>query len=238
MKKFYALVVAMLACTAVTAVTSAAASAATCVASAKGVCIENLAGELVEEVLIGGAGLVNQKEAGTKNILISKNPAVSIECTTSAILELSGEQGIVIDETAAEGLLALSFIIDFSGCKVVGHANCTVANVSTLDIVGSSNGLEGTALDLNFSPEAGTTFAEVHITGCEQEAIIKVKVAAEKAIGQLCTLLEEETEKAVALIQCLQAGSVGLLVGGQEAKFETTQEVGLPQELKLREEFF
>jgi hypothetical protein len=94
-----------------------------------------------------------------------------------------------------------SYIIEWSGCYLAGHATCTVNPVV---FKGGGTGLKGLFANTNkvtLSPIAGRQLTEVSITGCEQEVLFKVTG------DQICSLPSSTVEATTHQISCATSGS-------------------------------
>jgi hypothetical protein len=164
---------------------------------------------------------------GTETYSGKKVASTAMHLEVSAIGSLECEKddttGVIVqEEPLVKAVFSRSSVLAFSGgCKLAGHATCKISEPIT------TANLEGTVFDempikfgLVKTEVPGATIATITITGCEQEAIIKIT-------GEdLGTGIESESYKAVHQGQSTAAGSE-LKDGTKQAFFVVTQEVEL-----------
>lgn len=185
--------VSALALLAVGAVASASASAAKCVAQTGALCQE-IAGELVTEAKY----LILDQDA-------ESNLAVEGIGTVNCKLVEGSFTGDEVEKSAG---LILKLALKFTECTLVGHAACKVKEpIETKPIKGTIPAFTGTTGKVTFEPEAGTEFATVTITGCEQEAIIKVSGTQGAALPTVTTEATEHTVEALTTESNLKDGA-------------------------------
>jgi hypothetical protein len=204
MTKFRLLLVSMLAVFAVGAVASTAAMAANnCTTLAGAQCL------VVKELLTETIKATGTKKAGTTSKLVVAGIG-TVVCTTANAIG-------TLDETTT-GILVLKLVIAFSGsCKLEGHVACKVAEPINTKEIGGTLVIAGGVGTETFKPETPEEFATVNISGCEQEAIIKVTGS------QKCKIPAIETEAATHELKCATTES-SLKDGAKVAEFEVTGE--------------
>jgi hypothetical protein len=201
MIKIWKLLISVLAVLAICVVASASASAAACTAEVGAQCLEFL-GELTPEATFEVLGAKSSLTlVGIFSVLCNDFHAENV-----LLLEVAGKP-IAFDK------LALTFS---GGCKVAGHATCKVAEpITTVAIGGTLGTIAAGTATATFKPEAGTEFAKVTISGCEQEAVIKVTGE------QLCKVPAITTQAVEHEITCAASES-NLKDGTKLTEFEAT----------------
>jgi hypothetical protein len=113
-----------------------------------------------------------------------------------------------------------NLVVEWSSCSLAGHASCKVKPI----VFGSKgtglNGIFAGTGEVSLSAAEGELFAEVSITGCEQENVFKVKG------HQVCSLPGSTTEAVTHTVSCTTGGS-HLKWGAKEATLRSHEEFKL-----------
>jgi hypothetical protein len=182
------------------ATTVSTATAAECISKVGAQCLS------VEAPLTETAKFTGTKRAETVSRLAIEGLG-TLECSSMT------DEG-TFDETEA-GVVSLGEVAKWTGCKLAGHASCKVAEpITTKAFSGTLTIKEGIGT-ATFKPEAGEEWATVIISGCEQEAIVKM------AGTQKCSSPAVETEAVEHELVCLPSGS-SLKFGAKHAEFTLT----------------
>jgi hypothetical protein len=206
MTKVRMLLASVLALLAVGAVASASASAAACAAQTGSVC-QSVAGELTLEA---------------KYLVLAQTASSKLKVEGIGTVLCTKIQGAYTgDEVEKSAGLVLKLVLKFSVCSLEGHAACKVTEpIETVSIKGEIPAFTGTTGKVTFAPEAGTEFAKVTISGCEQEAIIKVTGTQGAALPTVTTEAVEHEVNAAATESNLKDGA-------KLATFETSAKTEL-----------
>jgi hypothetical protein len=199
MRKIRMLLASMLAMFAIGAVASASASAAGCTAEVGAQCLEFL-GELTAE---------------EKFEVLGANSALTVAAIGTVLCNDVHAENALLLEVTGKPVAVDKLVLNFSGeCKLDGHATCKVTEpIKTVAIGGTLGTIAAGTATATFKPEAGTEFAKVTISGCEQEAIIKVTGE------QLCKVPAITTEAVEHELTCAASES-NLKDGTKLAEFE------------------
>jgi hypothetical protein len=197
------LLASMLAAFVVGAVAAAGAEAAECVEEPGKLCLE------VNKMLTASIKFTAKKKLTTTSKLV-------VAEIGTVVCQAANASGTFDEETT--GILTLKMKIAFlTSCKLEGHAACKVAEpINTTEIGGTLAIAAGVGTE-TFKPETGEEFATVNISGCEQEAIIKVTGS------QKCKIPAIETEAVTHELKCATTES-SLKDGTKKAEFEVTEE--------------
>jgi hypothetical protein len=201
MTKVRLLLVSMLALLTVRAVASASASAAECVEKTGAQCSS------VGKMLTAEVKGTGTKKAGTTSRLV----VAGIGTVTCSKASAAG----TLDETET-GVILLKLIVTFSeGCKLEGHATCKVAEPITTNAISGTLAIAAGVGTQTTKPEVGEEFVKVAISGCEQEAIMKITGA------QKCKIPNIEVEAVTHEVTCAPSES-SLKDGAKVVEFEVT----------------
>jgi hypothetical protein len=171
------------------ALASASASAAACVTKVGAQCL-NFLGVLTETE--------EMKFEGANADLLVEGIGV-ILCAKAT--------GLFIADETETGVLILKLVLVFSECKLDEHAACVVKEPIETKPISGTLAISGTTGTATFKPEAGEEFATVTITGCEQEAIIKVTGTQGAALPTITTEAVEHATEALAAESKLKDGA-------------------------------
>jgi hypothetical protein len=192
MTKVRMLLISMLALLAIGAVASASASAA-CTSLTGGVC------QLVETELTATAKYVILLQAVDADLAVTGIGTVLCK-------DVSGKY--TGDEEPTGPALILGLVLIFTECVLDEHPLCKITEPIETKTINAEIPAWTTAFaKAEFSPAEGTEFATVNISGCEQEAIIKVTGKQGARILEPTTLAEQHTVEALASESTLKDGA-------------------------------
>jgi len=226
-KLLFLSVLAVLVVGAVSAVSSASAAPTDLCPQTAGVLLPALCIETSTNDLVAETGLFPFRsviEPVVESLLEVPVLGLHIECTVAT--NTGNFQQTVLKTT----VLLTNVVITFTSCTILEALGtlCKVKEpIKTVSLDGTVANEDAESHDVVFTPETGTTFTTLELENNGTEICPEMAVGSHPVVGeQLCTILEAEKDKAVHLLECVEAGSK-LKVSGQEALFKLTEEVAL-----------